>query len=79
MEALLEHMLCSECYRNGKKVEMIYIGYAKPRSPSSKGAFVQSLTGEVIGKPKWKCPECGYTRIGRGDSLADMVEKQKEV
>ncbi|VVB90568.1 Uncharacterised protein [uncultured archaeon] len=70
-------MLCNECYRKSEKVEMIFIGNVKPRSPSSKGAFVQLLAGEIIGKPKWKCPECGNIRVGRGDSWADMEEKSR--
>lgn len=56
---------------------MVYIGNVKPRTPLSKGALLQPLTREIIGKPKWKCPECGYIRVGRGNSWATMKEKQK--
>lgn len=68
-------MLCNKCYEDGKKSDMKYVGKVNPQSPFSKGALLNPLTGEVEGKPKFKCPRCGYYRSGRGKSWADLQEE----
>lgn len=68
---------CYPCYERGEIVWMEHVGDTKPRSPASKGALIQPFTGRILGKPKWKCPKCGWTRVGRGHSAADMQEEMK--
>lgn len=68
---------CNRCYKQGQIVWMEHIGDTKPRSLTIKGALIEP-TGKIIGKPKWKCPKCGYTRTGRGPSGADLREMLKK-
>ena len=72
-------MLCNNCYDKGKKVEMTCIGETKPQTTKEEQQIIHNLPGaKILGKKKWKCPECGYARTGNEKSMADMLEEQKK-
>ena len=63
-------MLCNRC----KKIEMELVGYVHPRG--YKGLKIDILEGTVRGKPKYRCPMCGYEKIGGMLTMADIQEKK---
>ena len=71
-------MLCIRCYPK-KKVEMIYIGETKPRLTEEEKYYFEATGVPILGKKKWKCPDCGHIRVGDWESGIDMMVREAKI